>query len=453
MKTLMVGISGVRGVVGEGLTPEVSTKFAAAFGTYTGRGSIVVGQDSRVSGKPVRYSVLAGLLSVGCDVIDLGICPTPTVQLMTESLKARGGIAITASHNPTHWNGIKFIGPDGIGLNREQGEELLQIYEQDQIQWAKWDRLGSISQDETAVEKHIERTLNLSYVDIDLIRNKRFRVVLDCCNGAGGKLCPQLLRMLGCEVIELNCKPTGLFAHDPEPIPDHLGDLCSVVKAHLADVGFALDPDGDRLSIVSNKGKPLGEEHSLAIATELILQKRKGRVVVNLSTTKAIDDIATEHGVPVIRTPVGEVYVAKCMKEVGAIIGGEGNGGVILPEAHFGRDAQVGMVLALQHLAEFDGTMAELAETIPSYHIVKKVFEGRDLDLEKAVDVFLEGYPDGKVDLTDGLKIIGNSWWIHLRKSNTEPTIRVIAEARPEEEATRLCDQALERLHRLTSDR
>lgn len=436
--------------MGEGLTPEIAAKFAAAFGTYVGAGKVIIGRDPRKSGEMFRHAVLAGLLSVGCEVIDLGICPTPTIQLATESLKAQGGIAITASHNPAHWNGIKFIGPEGIFLTEEQGKELREIYDRDQIPWVRWDGLGTVRPYGTAVENHIQKILDLDFLEVELIQARGFRVVLDCCNGAGGTVGPELLRTLGCELIELNCEPHGQFPHNPEPVPEHLNQLCSTVKLHQADAGFALDPDGDRLAIVSDKGEPLGEDYSLAIAIRLILQKRKGTVVVNLSTSKVIDDIATPYRVPVLRTPVGEVHVALCMKQVGAVIGGEGNGGVILPEIHYGRDAFVGMALALQALTEFGGTMTELAESFPKYHVVKKKWQIEHLNWENLVKFFSQEYPEEEIDLTDGLKVSGKDWWIHLRESNTEPILRIIAEASSEEEAIALCNQTMQRLRQLT---
>ena len=441
MDKLMVSVSGVRGVIGEGLTPDIITRFAAAFGTFTGGGKIVVGRDTRVTGEMVMAGVLAGLESVGCDVIDVGICPTPTIQLAVGNQRAAGGIAITASHNPIQWNALKLISSQGIFLDEEQGREVLNIVEKRRFNFVPWDKVGHRELYEGAIGDHIEAIMNLNYIDVDALRERGFKVVIDCVNGAGGTLIPELLERLGCRIIELNCKPDGLFPRNPEPLPENLGELCSLVKKEKADVGFAVDPDADRLAIVSDKGIPLGEEYTLALAVKFILEKKPGIVVVNASTTRAIDDIAGKYGIEVVRTKVGEIHVAKKMKEVGAVIGGEGNGGVILPDLHLGRDAPVGIALTLQHLLEFGGSLTDLYHSLPQYFMVKRKVQLGGIDLGEVMGRIEDRYRHQNPDLTDGVKLLWEEGWVHLRKSNTEPVIRVIAEARTKEKAERTCEE------------
>ena len=447
MGSLLISVSGVRGVIGESLTPEVVSRFAAAFGSMMGRGQVVVGRDSRTSGECIRHAVISGLLSAGCTVVDVGICPTPTVQLMAEG--ASGGIAITASHNTAEWNGLKFIGPDGLFLDEDRGEKLLHLFEERKIHYVKWNELGTVTFQGDASNRHIERIFQVEYIDTTRVGYEKFKVVIDCCNGAVSEIGPEFLRRLGCEVVKLHCQPNGIFPRGPEPVPANLVDLCSTVADCDADVGFAVDPDGDRLSIVSNEGKALGEEYTLALAVQYILSKRKGPVVVNLSTSRMIDDIASRALSTVIRTPVGEINVAKRMKEVGSVIGGEGNGGVILPEAHYGRDALVGMALVLQAMAESGSTISKLVDSIPKYHIVKKRYEPDTVDLEAAMAAVTEHYANQSPDLRDGVKIDWSDRWIHIRRSNTEPILRVIAEAPDQEDADELCNGTIRTIESL----
>ena len=451
MNTLMVSVSGVRGIVGKSISPDTVARFGAAFGTLMGKGHIVVGRDSRVSGEFMRYAVVSGLLSTGCSVVDLGICPTPTVQLMAEEYS--GGVAITASHNPSEWNGLKFIDGDGLFLDNDQGAELFDAYERNTIRYVNWDELGDVVHREDALKGHIEKILQLEILDTDAVRQRKFSVAIDCCNGAASIVGPQLLNALGCKVNALHYQPTGVFPHNPEPVPAHLDDLCSAVKDNNADVGFALDPDGDRLSIVSEEGEPLGEEYTLAIATKYVVSKRKGPVVVNLSTSRMIDDVAADADVTVIRTPVGEIHVAQRMRKVGSIIGGEGNGGVILPEAHYGRDALVGMALILQALREWDVPVSELVKAIPKYHIVKKRFEPERMESASVMTLLTDHYADRSPDVSDGVKMNWADRWVHIRSSNTEPILRVIAEAPTQDEAQKLCDGTIRTIESLIKSR
>ncbi len=441
MSKLMVSVSGIRGIIGHGLTPEVALNFAQAFGTYVQGGKVVLGRDSRVSGDMLKKAVVSGLLSVGCDILDIGVCPTPTTQLAVETHKAKGGIMITASHNPIMWNGLKLIGADGLFLDAEQGETVVALSRNKQFTFAEWDNIGIVLPYTKAVDEHLEAILNLDYLDLAKIKEKKFKVVLDCICGAGVEMVPQLLHELGCTIIPLNCEATGLFPRMPEPLPENLTELCEIVKKEQADLGIAVDPDSDRLALVSEKGLPLGEEKTLALAVKFILSKKTGPVAINASTSRMTEDIAQSHGIKVIRTKVGEINVAKKMREIGAVIGGEGNGGVILPDIHLGRDAPVGIALTLQHLAEFGGTMSELSDSLPHYVITKDKVELKNLDAASALIKIKERYAGEKLDFTDGIKILRPSAWIHVRASNTEPIIRIIAEAPTEKESQALCNE------------
>jgi len=443
MSGLMVSISGIRGVVGDSLTPEVVVNYACAFGQWAGGGTVIVGRDTRMTGEMIQQWVTASLQSVGCDVMEVGICPTPTIQYVVERQKAAGGIAITASHNPIEWNALKLIAPDGLFLDEAQGREVIEKARVRSFAFKRWNEIGKRGFYPHAVRDHTEAILSLPFVDISALRKRAFRVVVDCVNGAGSVMIPGLLEQLGCQVIPLFSDPTGLFPRGAEPLPENLSRLCEVVVQEGADAGFAVDPDADRLAIVSEKGEPLGEEYTLVLAVKFILSRKKGPVVVNASTSLAIDRVAQEFGVPVHRTKVGEIHVAKRMREVEAVIGGEGNGGVILPDVHLGRDAPVGIALTLQHLLEWDGPLSELYRSLPQYTIVKRKLTFSDGDPQMILDRIRERYADQPVDTTDGVKILWGDSWVHLRKSNTEPLVRVIAEAPSQEEATRLCEEMI----------
>ena len=453
----MASVSGVRGVVGKSLTPQLLAKYSSAFGNLcksgeqNARPQVVLGRDSRISGEMCRVAVLSGLLATGCEVIDLGICPTPTLQIAVEGLAADGGIIITASHNPIQWNGLKFIGSNGTFLGEREAEKLFDLVKNNKIIYQPWSGLGKVKSDlktqkscHSWIQKHIQKILKLKYIDVKKIKGRKLKVVLDCCNGAGGTASPGLLRALGCQVIELNCNPDGNFAHNPEPLPENLVSLCRAVKKNKADVGFANDPDVDRLAMVSDLGIPLGEEATLALAAKFILSKKpKSKVVTNISTSRMIDDIAQKHGSKVYRTKVGEAHVVRGLKAEKGIIGGEGNGGVILPELHYGRDALVGMTLILEYLAESKKTITDLAVDLPRYFMIKK--KGKlTKDFEKNLAKLKRKYATKKIDLTDGVRIDFEDSWIHIRKSNTEPIFRIIAEAKSEKKAKELVAEALE---------
>ncbi|MFA0752688.1 MAG: hypothetical protein IMHGJWDQ_000448, partial [Candidatus Fervidibacter sp.] len=349
----IVSVSGIRGIVGETLLPEEALRWSLAFGTMVNGGTVVLGRDTRPSGEWLKGAVLAGLLSAGCKVIDLGIVPTPTLQLSVQHWQADGAVAITASHNPVEWNALKFFEPSGMYLDAEGLKRLRGIYEKGEFRRARWNEVGQIQQDATALDRHIERILTC--VDVEGIRARRFRVVIDCVNGAACFISPRLLERLGCEVIPLFAEPTGIFQRNPEPIAENLTELCQVVREKKADVGFAHDADVDRLAIVADGGEALGEETTLVLVVYHVLaNKERGPVVTNLSTTMAVDEVAREFGVPVYRTPVGDINVSKRLKEVGGAVGGEGNGGVIYPRIQYARDAIAALALVLEFLAMHD---------------------------------------------------------------------------------------------------
>jgi len=447
-KPVMVSISGIRGIVGEGLTPELIVNFSAAAGTFYGDGNVMVGRDSRVTGEMVKAAVFSGLMSVGCNPVDLGICSTPTVEMAVKNSDAVGGIIITASHNPLEWNALKLLTSEGLFLDQEEGEKIKQIIEGKQFSYAPWNKIGEIKKYNRATEDHIEAVLKIPYINVEKIRKRKFKVAFDCVNGAGGTIIPELLKELGCETFPMNEEPTGFFAHTPEPVPANLKDLSEHVKKNKAEIGFAVDPDVDRCAIVAETGEPLGEEYTVTLATKLILSKKKGPVTVNISTTRAVDDVASKFGIAVTRTPVGEINVAKKMKEINAVIGGEGNGGVILPNIHLGRDAPVAIVLTLQHITETGGTISELWKSLPQYVMTKKKIDIGSSNPDEILEKIKDAHSHEKLNLIDGIKIERPTSWVHIRKSNTEPIIRVIAEAKTKKESEELCNSFLKEIDR-----
>ncbi|MEO8578015.1 MAG: phosphoglucosamine mutase [Gemmatimonadales bacterium] len=440
---LMVSVSGVRGRVGEALTPEIMAKFAAGFGAWAKHRSgnrkarIVVGRDSRVSGPMFQPVVMAALQSVGCDVIDIGMAPTPTIQLAVEHHHAAGGLAITASHNPIEWNALKFIGSSGLFLDGNEAKEMRAIVD-GEIPRAQWSDLGEITSDEDAVARHIELVLSLPFIDVEAIRKRGFKVALDCVRGAGGTVMPQLLDRLGCRVTAINLETDGRFPRSPEPIAENLGELENLVKASKSEIGFAVDPDVDRLALVSNEGKAIGEDYTLALAAKVVLRHREGGIVTNLSTSRIVDDIAHEQNRRVIRAPVGEVNVATRMRSENAPVGGEGNGGVILTEMHLGRDAPVGAAIILQLLLEENKTLSQIVASYPRYSIVKDKLDRPAAPLDSVYSSLKSAFPDAEADMQDGLRLTWPDRWVHVRPSGTEPIVRVIAEAPTTAEAHEL---------------
>ena len=442
---LMIGVSGIRGRVGEALTPEVVARYAAGFGAWASRrdGSrrIVVGRDSRVSGPMFHRVVLSALQSVGCDVIDIGLTTTPTCQLAVEHHHAGGGLMISASHNPIEWNALKCIGPTGLFLENSEGVEMRALIETG-IPRATWDKLGMIEQDTGAIERHIARVLAIPYVDVEGIRRRQFHVALDCVRGAGSVIMPALLERLGCRVTAINLEADGRFPRPPEPVPENLGELERVVLESGAVVGFAVDPDVDRLALVSDAGKAIGEDFTLALAARLVLRHRKGSVVTNLSTSRLIEDVATAANVRVVRAPVGEVNVAVRMRDDGAPIGGEGNGGVILSEVHLGRDAPIGAALVLQLLHEDNQSLSQIVSELPRYVIVKDKLDRPNASLDTVYEALRTAFPTAEADTQDGLRLSWPDRWVHVRPSGTEPIVRVIAEAPSDREARDLVKQS-----------
>lgn len=436
----MRSVSGVRGLVGEDLTPEVVARYAAAFGALVkvGHGdTVVVARDSRTSGKMFAEAVVAGLTSVGTSVVDCGVIPTPTAQLAVEHHGAVGGIVVTASHNPVEWNALKFVGADGLFLSGDMVERLFAVVDGGTIARAPWDGLGATRADGSAVDRHIEAVLGLPYVDTERIRGRRFTVALDCVRGAGGTIMPELLARLGCTVVGAHLETDGHFPRAPEPVPANLTELANLVRQHRADVGIAVDPDVDRLALVDETGRPIGEDYTLAFGVRAVLDREPGPIVVNLSTSLVVDDVARRFGLEVSRAPVGEANVARAMQAAEAVVGGEGNGGVMLPALHVGRDAPVAAALVLDLLARSDATVGALVAEAPRYVIVKaKSPRGGDLgDVYAALE---RQFADARVDRQDGLRLAWDDRWLHVRPSGTEPIVRFIAEARSADAANAL---------------
>ncbi len=374
--SLKIGISGVRGIVGESLTPQLCASLAQAFGTYVSGGPVIVGRDSRASGEMVKGAILSGLLSVGCRPVDIGICPTPSIMLYAKEDRASGAIEITASHNPSEWNGLKFINSEGLFLDSIQVKEFLDIYHQGEFSLVDVDSHHAIRIEQDAVLLHLNKLL--SYFDVEAIRSRHFRVVVDCCNGAGAMLSRRYLEALGCTVIAINDVPDGAFAHPPEPLPENITGLCRQVVTDAATVGFVQDADADRLAVVNERGEPMGEDMTLIIAVRHILGRRRGTVVTNLSASRAIDDVAGEFGVPVIRTRIGEINVVEKMIQLGreVALGGEGNGGVIIPDVHPCRDSFTAMGVILEAMAATGKSISQIAAECPAYCLLKDKISG-----------------------------------------------------------------------------
>lgn len=453
MSKLMMGVSGVRGIFGETITPDLVYKIAAQFATFLKKKNksdypyMIIGRDSRTTGEALFHAAVSGILSVGVHVENIGIATTPTTLLAVEMSegKAIGGLVITASHNPAEWNALKLIDQNGMFLFPEYIDEVFSMIEKP-VNFTTWDNMGKLTENFEASWAHIQKVLKIPYLDLNKIRSKNFRVVLDSVNGAGCVISNTLLKELGCEVIEINGEPNGYFAHTPEPLNKNLTQLEEAVRTHKADIGFATDPDGDRLAIVSEKGKCIGEEFSLLLAEKYVLSKQRGPVVTNLSSSMASEDIAKEYGIEVIRTRVGEINVGKTMKELKSPIGGEGNGGIICPDVHYTRDGMAGMALILAYMAEKSRPLSDLVMDIPHYFFSKNKIEVEPKELDSIMKKADKIYPDAKIDNTDGIKLIFTNSWIHIRKSGTEPIIRVYVEAKTQDKADQICHEAIDKL-------
>ncbi|HEX7295346.1 MAG TPA: phosphoglucosamine mutase, partial [Pyrinomonadaceae bacterium] len=434
--TLKISISGVRGVIGDSLTPSLLTRFSQAFGTYVGPGTIVIGRDPRRSGEMVRQAVIAGLLSSGCRVVDVGMCPVPTIQLLVRHLEALGGVAITASHNPAEWNALKFIGADGLFLSGDNAREMLDIYHQGEYTKVSGNEMRGLENLSGATDLHVEKILEA--LGPLTAERRKLRVVLDACNGAGSVVGPRLLEALGAEVIEINVTPDGTFPRAAEPLPENLGALSAAVKEHRADIGFAQDMDADRLAIVSEQGTPIGEDYTLVLAALRVLNHERGPVVANLSSTTVLQAVANRFDCPLFLTKIGEANVTQEMEKQQAVIGGEGNGGVIYPRINFARDSLVGMGLVLHLLAETEQTVTELVESLPRFSMLKEKLPCPSHKISAVLRMLRREYSNYSMDLRDGVKVMLPNAWFLVRGYKTEPIIRVTAEASSEAEVRRI---------------
>lgn len=436
---LIVSVSGIRGIVGESLTPAAALAFASALGVHTNGGKTVLSRDGRPSGIMLRHAILAGLTAAGCEVHDLGVAPTPTVGLAVRQLQTAGGIQITASHNPAPWNGLKLFGPDGRVLSAAEGRKVQALFESGNDRRVPWNKLGTMRDYHQAEELHCNRILEL--VDGSRIRAAGLRAFLDGNGGAGGPLGRRLLEALQVKTTHQGCEADGRFLHEPEPTAENLRDICPLVVTHQADIGFALDPDSDRLALIDETGRYIGEELTLALAVTFRLRRERGPIVVNMSTSRVNEDIAAKHGCVCHRSAVGEANVADKMLEVGALLGGEGNGGVLDPRVGLVRDPFIGMGLVLNLMAETGRKLSELVADLPVYHIVKDKYTVPRERLPELFASLTKRWPEAGVDRIDGLRLDWPDRWLHVRPSNTEPIVRVIAEAPKETEAKALCKE------------
>jgi len=449
MKPLKIGIGGVRGVVGETFTPDLVVGFAQAFGSYVGRGPILVCRDTRPSGPMVAAAVAAGLLATGNEVVDLGVCPTPSLQLAVKWLGAHGGISITAGHNPAPWNALKFVRQDGLYLTAAQTEELLDIYHQGRFDKAAWDTIPTRVGKAEAIAHHLD-VLRAQF-DVDRVRARRLRVAVDCCNGACSLLSPRWLAELGCEVLAINDDPASPFAHTPEPKPETAVQVRAVVKAGRADIGLVHDGDGERVSLVDETGRALSEEMTLPLAADMALQERVGPVVTNVCTTMAVERVASRYHAPVIRTPVGQPFISEAMLDHHAVIGGEGNGSVAVPRVQPSHDSAATIGLILSHLAVAGRPLSELVSALPPVVMVKEHVPIEPNVIYSALQDFRDAVQEegeGQADLSDGVKVSFPDGWVHVRASNTESMLRLIVEADTAARASELVDWAHDRLRR-----
>ena len=452
--TLIKSISGIRGTIGgkpgDNLTPIDAVKFAAAYGVWLKEYSkkekltVVIGRDARLSGEMIQNLVVSTLVGLGIDVVDLDLSTTPTVEIAVPLEKADGGIILTASHNPKQWNALKLLNEKGEFLDAAQGAKILEIAEKEAFSFSEVDDLGTVNRNDSYIDIHIDEVLGLSLVEADIIRAAKFKVVVDGVNSTGGIAIPKLLKELGVEVVELYCDPTGHFPHNPEPLKEHLGDICELVVKEKADFGIVVDPDVDRLAFITDEGEMFGEEYTLVACADYVLGKTKGNTVSNLSSSRALRDISEKHGGTYEASAVGEVNVVTKMKANKAIIGGEGNGGIIYPESHYGRDSLVGTALFLMLMAEKGGTVSELRASYPSYFMSKKKIQlTPSLDVDGILVAMAEKYKDEEISTIDGVKIDFPENWVHLRKSNTEPIIRIYTEAKSQAEADGLANRII----------
>lgn len=458
--SLIKSISGIRGTiggkVGENLTPLDTVKFAAAYGTWLKQKSksektlVVIGRDARISGDMVNKLVVATLQGVGIDVIDFGLSTTPTIEMMVPEYKAQGGIILTASHNPKQWNALKLLNEEGEFVSGEDGKKILKIAENETFDFVEVDYLGQYSKDETGIAQHISKIIEHKLVDVDAIKKAKFKVAIDAVNSTGGIAIPALLDKLGVEYTKLYCEPNGHFPHNPEPLKEHLTDICNKVVEDKADFGIVVDPDVDRLAFISEDGEMFGEEYTLVAVADYVLSHEKSTTVSNLSSSRALRDITRKHGQEYFPSAVGEVNVVEKMKEVGAKIGGEGNGGIIFPDLHYGRDALIGIALFLTYLTQKNKKVSELRSSYPSYYMSKsKIQLTENINVDDLLNKLEKHYAGEQVTTIDGVKIDFENEWVHLRRSNTEPIIRVYTESTSQEKADELANKMISVAHSL----
>ncbi len=452
--TLIKSISGIRGTIGgrtgDNLTPVDAVKFAAAYGAWLKNDRnketyrVVVGRDARISGSMIQELVMNTLIGMGIHIIDLGLSTTPTVEIAVPMEHADGGIILTASHNPKQWNALKLLNSKGEFLNGVEGEKILKYAENEDFTFAEVDDLGAITKNDAYIDLHIEEVKALELVDVDAIKAAKFKVVVDGVNSTGGIAIPRLLEELGVEAIKLYCIPNGEFPHNPEPLKEHLGDICKMVVDERADFGVVVDPDVDRLAFIDEKGEMFGEEYTLVACADYVLGETKGNTVSNLSSSRALRDITRKHGGEYFASAVGEVNVVQTMKDQHAVIGGEGNGGIIYPASHYGRDSLVGTALFLTHLAKLKITVSELKASYPPYFMSKqKIQLTPELDVDALLEKMAAKYADEDVSTVDGVKVDFENHWVHLRKSNTEPIIRIYTEASTQENADQIANDMI----------
>ena len=436
---LIRSISGVRGLTDSHLTPEISSIYARALHTSLPDGVVMAGRDSRPSGDMILHAMTEELVGLGRTVIQCGIVPTPTVQFMVHNTEAVGGFIVTASHNPVEWNGIKFLRPDSTFFHPEECQDLFNMVDQN-VELKKSKEAGIVWPEQNAIQKHVIACASISCIDLNRIQRRKFKVVIDAVNGAGAIALPNMLEALGCEVIELNCEPDGNFTRGTEPLPENLNDLSAMVKNHNADAGFAVDPDADRLAVVNEHGEPLGEEYTLVLAADGYINEtgKKERFVVNLSTSLALEKLAHKNGSTVERSAVGEINVVNKMNELNSNLGGEGNGGVILKECHLGRDSMVGATMVLNRMSQTENTLSEIHRTLPIFKIVKDKISVDTIDSDELIDKVSNLFNDADKNDLDGIKFTWDDKWVHLRRSNTEPIMRIYAEAPSEDQALEL---------------
>jgi phosphomannomutase len=435
---LLISVSGVRGVVGSALTVENSARYAAAFGTYLRGRNVIVGSDTRRTGPMIKSAAVAGLLAAGCDVADAGICPTPTIEIAVRDGGYAGGIVVTASHNPDKYNALKLIGRGGLFLSESQGSKVRDLYENGPIRYVDWKKAGKLSQDNRWPEIHIRKILDLGIISPKLIKERKIAAVVDCAGGAASVMAAEFFRRLGVKAIMIHSGNSGRFPRPPEPVPENLTDLCRAVKRENADIGLAFDPDADRLAMISENGKPLGEEYTLALAAKFILSKSPGPMAVNLSSSLMNEFVASQAGVKLYRTRVGERNVTEKLMKAGGVVGGEGNGGLIYPALHWGRDGFTAAAVISQYLAESDLKISSLAGELPAYIMLKRKLNLSRRDVEKKSKAIERILPRGRVNRLDGLRVSGDGWWVQIRSSNTEPVTRLTAEAADRKTALKL---------------